>query len=185
MKKLFLAVAALAAITASVPAAAQIISGQITIGTGNRYTYPGTGYYDQRYGQYGYGQTNQYGYGQYGARTNACGRDRTLVRIQGIRTGDGVFYVSENGTQRDSRLFGQRTRPTTSLCLNNQAARYGSVSIVHDVNNNGYFDRFDGIARVNIEREDREDNYGSYGNDYNYGRQSVEVARMQYGYRQW
>jgi hypothetical protein len=161
MKKLFLAAAAVAASLVT-PAAAQQVSGSITIGTTDRYAYPGTNYYDQRYGS------------QFGA--GACGLNRTLVQVQGVRSGYGAFYVDNDPTRGNGRLRGERIRPASSFCLNNREARFGSVTIVHDVNNNGYFDRQDGVARVNVNRS----NYGAYGA---YGRQNVEYARMQYGYR--
>lgn len=199
MKKLFLATAlALSSLTA-MPAAAQSVDWSVTVGNGNQYSYPGYSYpgYQNQYNPY-QGYQNPYqgyqGYNTYNRPYGAfmggaqCGFNGTPVVINNLRTNSGVIYVStrNRGREFDQRLRGDRYRASNVVCIRHNDLSFNrTATIIHDVNNNGYFDQADGIGYVRLNnRQSYGYGYG-YGNGNAYGATRPEVVSLRYNYDGW
>ena len=159
---------------------------QIVLGTPSYNTYGYGNTYGNAYG-YGnqYGYTGNYGaYGAFGQDRDQCGFgfNRTSIYVNNLRTNSGSFVVSERN-RVGFRLTGSRYAARNMICVNDNDLRFGrTATIVHDVNNNGIFDRWDGIGRISLNNRVA---YG-YGEEYGYGNaygaMRPETVTLRYGF---
>lgn len=71
------------------------------------------------------------------------------VIVENLRTTRGSFFVTD-GFSRNSRLDGQRFYPSRRICVD---YGLGGSYLIHDVNNNGYYDYGDGYTVVDFTRD--------------------------------
>lgn len=167
------------------PAAAQV-GGSITIGIGdprlqdwNTYDRDRDGfddrYEDDRGTRYDYGYSyNGYStpYGAFGTpllgqTANRCGYNRVELRMNNLHTNRGTIVLARDrgnrGFYRGEVLRGDRFYASSRVCVDARDVQMNRVALIHDINNNGRFDRRDGIG------------YIAYGANYGYGRSVINV----------